>query len=76
MRGATTARRGKVKQPRQKIENFPAAELPPAIAAWLDMWTTAATAAAAAGVAVSASPAGPKKRKRMTEADRLRAAME
>jgi hypothetical protein len=66
----------KVKQPRQKIENFPAAELPPAIAAWLDMWTTAATAAAAAGVAVSASPAGPKKRKRMTEADRLRAAME
>lgn len=57
----------KVRKPRIKVD-VAAESVPPAVATWFESWTAAAAAP------ISAAPAIPKKRKRMTEAERLQAA--
>lgn len=59
----------KVRQPRQKTTV--ATGVPRPVATWLETWT-----APPAAVTASAGQSGTKKRKRMTEAERLRAAVE
>jgi len=59
----------KVRQPRKKTGLD--AGVPHAVATWLEKWN-----APAAAVPASAGTSGTKKRKRMTEAERLRAALE
>lgn len=59
----------KVRQPRQKTDV--ATSVPRPVATWLETWT-----APPAAVTASAGQSGTKKRKRMTEAERLRAAVE
>ena len=57
----------KVRKPRMKVD-VAAESVPPAVATWFESWKAAAAAP------ISAAPAIPKKRKRMTEAERLLAA--
>jgi len=47
--------------------------LPHSVATWLEKWTAAAEAVPVSDIA---GPSGMKKRKRMTEAERLRAALQ